>query len=53
MTDAGQKLPLRTAGPTDLQGIPDRSHFKVGMKISALYEEQKEWNETLEIKVEQ
>ena len=51
MTDSGQKLALRTAGPTDIQGIPDRSHFKVGMKIEALYEQQKEWNETLEIKV--
>ena len=50
-TDSGQTLALRTAGPTDIQGIPDRSHFKVGMGISALYEEQKEWNETLEIKI--
>lgn len=51
MTDAGQKLALRTAGNSDIEGIPDRSHFKVGMKLSALYEEQKEWNEVLEMKV--
>ena len=50
-TDAGQTLALRAAGPTDIEGIPDRSHFKVGMKIEALYEQQKEWNDTLEIKV--
>ena len=50
-TDAGQALALRAAGPTDIEGIPDRSHFKVGMKIEALYEQQKEWNDTLEIKV--
>jgi cyclase len=52
VTDAGQKLALRTAGATDIEGIPDRSHFKVGMKLSALYEEQKLWNEVLELKVE-
>ena len=51
-TDSGQKLALRTAGATDIEGIPDRSHFKVGMKLSALYEEQKLWNEVLELKVE-
>ena len=52
VTDSGQKLALRTAGATDIEGIPDRSHFKVGMKLSALYEEQKLWNEVLELKVE-
>jgi cyclase len=50
-TDAGQTLALRAAGPTDIEGIPDRSHFKVGMKIEALYQQQKEWNDALEIKV--
>jgi len=52
VSDSGQTLALRTAGPTDIEGIPDRSHFKVGMKFTATYEEQKEWNETLAIKVE-
>jgi glyoxylase-like metal-dependent hydrolase (beta-lactamase superfamily II) len=52
VTDSGQKLALRTAGATDIEGIPDRSHFKVGLKLSALYEEQKLWNEVLELKVE-
>ena len=52
VSDSGQTLALRTAGPTDIEGIPDRSHFKVGMKFMATYEEQKEWNETLAIKVE-
>jgi len=40
------------ANATDIEGIPDRSHLKVGMRFSALYEEQKERNETLEIQVE-
>ncbi len=52
VTDSGQTLALRTAGNTDIEGIPDRSHFKVGMKLTATYEEQKEWNEALEVKVE-
>ncbi len=53
VTDSGQTLELRTAGNTDIEGILDRSHFKVGMKLTATYEEQKEWNEALEVKVEQ
>lgn len=52
VTDSGQTLALRTAGNSDIEGIPDRSHFKVGMKLTATYEEQKEWNEALEVKVE-
>jgi cyclase len=51
-TDAGQQLPLRISNATDIEGIPDRSHFKVGMSFTALYEEQKERNETLQLKVE-
>ncbi|MEK7783369.1 MAG: hypothetical protein AAB279_05520, partial [Candidatus Binatota bacterium] len=50
--DAGQQLNMRISNATDIEGIPDRSHFKVGMRFSALYEEQKERNETLEMKVE-
>ena len=52
VTNSGQTLALRTAGNSDIEGIPDRSHFKVGMKLTATYEEQKEWNEALEVKVE-
>ena len=52
VTESGQTLALRTAGNSDIEGIPDRSHFKVGMKLTATYEEQKEWNEALEVKVE-
>ena len=52
VTEAGQQFPLRISNATDIEGIPDRSHLKVGMRFSALYEEQKERNETLEMKVE-
>ncbi|MBI3940499.1 MAG: MBL fold metallo-hydrolase [Acidobacteria bacterium] len=52
VSDSGQELPLRVATVADVEGIPDRSHFKVGMRFTAIYEEQKEWNEVLEIKVE-
>ena len=48
---SGEKLALRISNASDIEGIPDRSHFKVGMKFSALYEETKQWNEVLEIKV--
>jgi len=51
-SDAGQQLNMRISNATDIEGIPDRSHLKVGMRFSALYEEQKERNETLEIKIE-
>ena len=51
VTDAGQTLNLRISNATDIEGIPDRSHLKVGMSFTALYEEQKERNETLEMKV--
>ena len=52
VSDSGQTLALRTANNTDIEGIPDRSHFKVGMKFTATYEEQRLWNEALEFKVE-
>ncbi len=52
ITDSGQELPLRISNATDIEGIPDRSHLKVGMSFAALYEEQKERNETLQLKVE-
>jgi cyclase len=48
----GRQLALRISNATDVEGIPDRSHFKVGMGFTALYEEQKERNETLQIKLE-
>ncbi len=51
-SDTGQRLNMRISNATDIEGVPDRSHLKVGMGFSALYEEQKERNETLEIKVE-
>jgi glyoxylase-like metal-dependent hydrolase (beta-lactamase superfamily II) len=52
VAESGQQLPLRISNATDIEGVPDRSHLKVGMKFSALYEEQKERNETLQIKLE-
>ena len=50
--DGGKQLSLRISNATDIEGVPDRSQLKVGMKFSALYEEQKERNETLQMKVE-
>jgi cyclase len=48
----GRQLALRISNATDVEGVPDRSYFKVGMSFTALYEEQKERNETLQFKVE-
>ena len=50
--DNGQAVSLRCGGLVDIEGVPDRTHFKTGMRVRALYEQQKEWNETLEIQVE-
>ena len=50
-SNAGQKLALRISNASDIEGIADRSYFKVGMKFDALYEEQKQWNEVIEMKV--
>ncbi len=50
-SDTGQSLALRISNATDIEGIADRSHFKPGMKFTALYEEQKQWNEVLEMKI--
>ncbi len=52
VAESGQQLALRISNATDIEGLPDRSHLKVGMSFSALYEEQKERNETLQIKLE-
>ncbi len=51
-TDSGEELALRTANGGDIQGIPDRSQFKVGMKLSGSYEQGRDWNDALEIRVE-
>ena len=51
LSDAGREIDLRVSG-SDIEGIPDRSHFRTGMRLSVLYEEQKEWNTALEIEVE-
>lgn len=52
VSDSGQELPLRVSTTADVEGIPDRSHLKIGMRFTALYEEQKDRNEVLEIKAE-
>ena len=52
LTDAGETVALRIANAADIEGIPDRSQFKAGMKVAASYEQQKEWNDALEIRVE-
>jgi hypothetical protein len=49
--DNGQAVSLRVGGLVDFEGVPDRTHFKTGMRVRALYEEQKEWNEALEVRV--
>jgi cyclase len=51
-TDDGKSLALRISNATDIEGVPDRSYFKVGMRFGALYEEQKERNETLQFQVQ-
>lgn len=43
---------MRVSTTADVEGIPDRSHLKIGMRFTALYEEQKDRNEVLEIKAE-
>lgn len=52
VTDAGEEVALRIANAADIEGVADRSQFKVGMRVSASYEQQKEWNDALEIHVE-
>ena len=34
----GARLKLRVTSDTDIEGIPDRSHFKVGARIAATYQ---------------
>ena len=51
-SDAGQTLALRISNASDIEGVADRSYFKVGMSFTALYEEGKDRNEVLEFKVE-
>ena len=50
--DNGQAVSLRVGGLVDINGISDRTQFKTGMRVRALYEQQKEWNAALEIRVE-
>ena len=51
-SDAGQTLALRISNASDIEGVADRSYFKLGISFSALYEEGKDRNEVLEFKVE-
>ena len=51
-SDDGKSLALRISNGTDIEGVPDRSYFKVGMRFAAIYEEQKERNETLQFQVQ-
>ena len=52
VTDGGQPLALRLSTLADIEGIPDRSQLKAGMRFTATYEEMKLWNDVLEIKVQ-
>ena len=51
-SDDGKTLALRISNGTDIEGVADRSYFKVGMRFAAIYEEQKERNETLQFQVQ-
>src|SRR3990170_5170653 len=51
VTEGGQTLSLRLTTLADIEGIPDRSHLKVGMLFTTTYEELKLWNDVIEIKV--
>jgi hypothetical protein len=51
-TESGEEISLRVGGLVDIEGVPNRTQFKVGMRLRALYEQQKEWNEALEVRVE-
>jgi hypothetical protein len=50
-SDAGQTLNLRISNASDIEGVPDRSHLKVGMNFTALYEEQQARNDVIEMKI--
>lgn len=51
-SESGEEIALRVGGLVDIEGVPNRTQFKVGMRLRVLYEQQKEWNETLEVRVE-
>ena len=51
-TDSGQELLLRVSNVTDVEGIADPSQLRIGMRLNVLYEEQKPWNDALEVSVE-
>ncbi len=43
----GKELRLRVASDSNIEGVPDRTHFKVGQKIVANYEEPQGFNPAL------
>jgi cyclase len=46
-TGGGAELRLRVGSDTNIEGIPDRTHFKVGMKLTATYQVQEGFNPAL------
>lgn len=46
-TGGGKELRLRVGSDTNIEGIPDRTHFRVGMKIRATYQVQEGFNPAL------
>ena len=48
----GEELELRISNSADIEGVPDRSHFRLGMSLRVLYSKLPEWNEALEVRVE-
>ncbi len=51
VSNTGEQIALRISNASDIDGVPDRSHFKEGMRFTATYEQQKNSNEVLEFKV--
>jgi len=51
--ESGGELRLRISSDTNIEGIPDRSAFKVGQKFSALYQVPENFNPALGYDVEE
>lgn len=53
VAENGQVLHLRVSADTNIEGIPDRSQFKVGQKLTAQYEVPEGWNPVLGYDIEE
>ncbi len=43
----GKEIRLRVSSDTNIEGVPDRTHLKPGMKIEAIYQEPQDFNAAL------